>query len=85
MYKLSEDIMIHNENEQKYLVNTETGKVYLLNDIAILIVDGLEGSKSIEEIKQDIHKQFSNVEYEQISSDVDSYIHMLLQSKALLE
>lgn len=49
MYKLSDDAMLHKEDEKQYLVNANTGKIFLLNDMAVLIVGGLNEGKELEE------------------------------------
>lgn len=51
MYIISDEVVLHEEEGEKYLVNTVSGKVFALNDVASRIVEGLNENKSVDEIK----------------------------------
>ncbi len=84
MYIISDEVVLHEEEGKKYLVNTVSGKVFALNDVASRIVEGLNENKSVDEIKHMLSLLFSDVTFEQISKDVDSYITMLVDSQSIV-
>ncbi|GFI24610.1 coenzyme PQQ synthesis protein D [Lachnospiraceae bacterium] len=84
MYIISDQVVLHEEEGKKYLVNTVSGKVFVLNEVASRIVEGLNENKSVDEIKHMLSLLFSDVTFEQISKDVDSYITMLVDSQSIV-
>ena len=66
-------------------MNTVSGKVFALNDVASRIVEGLNENKSVDEIKHMLSLLFPEVTYEQISKDVDCYITMLVDSQSIVK
>jgi hypothetical protein len=85
MYIISDEVVLHEEEGEKYLVNTVSGKVFALNDVASRIVEGLNENKSVDEIKHMLSLLFPEVTYEQISKDVDCYITMLVDSQSIVK
>lgn len=85
MYIISDQVVLHEEESKKYLVNTVSGKVFALNDVASRIVEGLNENKSVDEIKHMLSLLFPEVTYEQISNDVDCYITMLVDSQSIVK
>ena len=85
MYIISDEVVLHEEEGEKYLVNTVSGKVCALNDVASRIVEGLNENKSVDEIKHMLSLLFPEVTYEQISKDVDCYITMLVDSQSIVK
>ena len=66
-------------------MNTVSGKVVAVNDVASRIVEGLNENKSVDEIKHMLSLLFPEVTYEQISKDVDCYITMLVDSQSIVK
>lgn len=85
MYRIADEIVLYEEGDKKYLVNSVTGKVYMLNEMAAKIIEGLETDKNLNEIKEIISVQFPDIPIEQIGVDVDNYIKILIDSRSIIK
>lgn len=81
MYKLLDDILIYTENNKKFLINIQTGKVFALNEVAELVIEALQQNINIEE---KVQQRFPNISIQQIRLDINNYIESLIENQCII-
>lgn len=76
-YKIYENIITHFEENKEYLMNSVTGKVIELNNIASYVLQNLMNNKSMNEILNDICNTYIQINREDIEKDINLFLEKL--------
>ena len=77
IYKLSENLSLHNDENGYMLFDTVDGNIYKLNEVSFKILSLCDGNKTDKDIKDIILNSF-DVSAETFNNDFDSITKALL-------
>lgn len=84
MLKLRPDLMFVEEAGETILFDPATGEISLLNSSATYLLTLLDGTKSMEQMAEEMAGHFDGVEFAEALKDVTTFIDQLSQNHFLV-
>lgn len=81
--KKDDRIIISEEDGVVTLLDPDTGKMFILNEVAQCVLELSEGDRSIQEIVDIIAQKFAGKEKAQITDDVINFLNACEQKKMI--
>ena len=82
LYRMSDDVRYRTYEDECLLVHLERGEAVVISQVGGVVVDLLDGSRSVEEIVHQVRERFEASE-EQIRSDTLRFLEELCDIDAL--
>jgi hypothetical protein len=86
MFRLNDTVFFETDKEtgKKYLLDTEKGSLFHLNETAALLLDFLQDGKNVDEYTEFMLAHSDGIPSQTIRQDADQYITALLDKDFLL-
>ncbi|MDR1324619.1 MAG: PqqD family protein [Treponema sp.] len=87
MFRLNDTVFFETDKEtgKKYLIDTEDGNLFHLNETAALLLDFVQDGKGIDEYAAFVLSHLDGVSPQTIRKDAELYITLLLDKGFLIQ